>query len=188
MFCPVAVGVAVLVLSAVNPAGLVVPAAIPWLPALVAEVGVGVESEDAGVKSGLAELVEPVELIPLVPTTVLVLLFLTVPPTAPPTTAPMTIRTMMTMAMTPLRLRQKDVRGFGAAEVCEPNFSPEPVSAMPDIKGMLTGAGWGVCEGGSGGGMRMEGVRRGGCSRRSTLYPSYMVVESCERQSESVSV
>lgn len=119
-------------------------------------VGVGVEVR-----------LEPEELTLLVPV-VLLLLFLTVPPTAPPTTAPMTMRTMRTMAIIPLRLRQNDVRDSGAGRVYagEVNFSPEPVSAMPGVKGTVGGGIWG---GIWGGGLRTEGVRRGGCSRRSTL-------------------
>lgn len=127
---------------------------------------------------------EPEELPVVAPvvSTLLLLPFLTVPPTAPPTTAPMTTMTMTKTVITPLRLRQNDVRdlGWAGARVRELNFSPEPASAMPGVKGAGTDGGWGIC----GGGLRTEGVRRGGCSRRSTLYPSYMILESCERQSE----
>lgn len=140
-----------------NPKGLLLPA--PLLA--VADV----VSDDPVVFTPVEP--EEEELVPVV-STLLLLLFLMVPPTAPPTTAPMTMRTATTTVMMPARLRQKDVRGFGA--VGEPNFSPEPASAMVGNKGTVAGAGWGVC----GGGLRTEGVRRGGCSRRSTLYPSYM--------------
>ena len=86
------------------------------------------------------------------------LLFLIVPPTAPPTTAPMTMRTATTMAMMPLRLRQKDVWEVGAAGVdpAEPSFSPEPASAVTGAKGTETGCGRVVS---GGGGPRKEGAR-----------------------------
>jgi len=111
-----------------------------------------------------------VELTPVVFVTVLLLLlFLIVPPTAPPTTAPTTTRTMTTRVMMPLRVRQKDVRGLGAdgGYAGELNFSAEAASGMAGVNGTATGGGWGDCDGG---GLRVEGVRRTGCSaRRSTL-------------------
>ena len=107
------------------------------------------------------------EALALLVPVVLLLLFLTVPPTAPPTTAPITMRTMRTTVMTPLRLRQKDVRDSGAGGIygVEANFSPGTVSAIAGVKDAGGGIWAGIC----GGGLRREGVRRGGCSRRSTL-------------------
>lgn len=112
-------------------------------------------------------------------TILLLLLFFTVPPTTPPTTAPMTTSTMTAMVMMPLRLRQKDARGLGVegGYAGELNFSPESFSAIPGARGRVSGAGRGVC----GGGLRAEGVRRGGCWRRSTLYPSYIRLVSSRR-------
>jgi hypothetical protein len=147
------------VLVVLNPGGLVPP------PAIASVVSVPVPNPVAAAEVEIR--LEPEELTLLVPV-VLLLLFLTVPPTAPPTTAPMTMRAMRTTVITPLRLRQKDVRGSGAGRVCagEVNFSPEPVPAMPGVKGTVGWAIWGAVWGG---GLRTEGVRRGGCSRRSTL-------------------
>ena len=95
------------------------------------------------------------------------LLFLIVPPTAPPTTAPMTMRMATTMAMMPLRLRQKEVWGVGAAgaDAAEPSFSPEPAFAVAGAEGTEIGCGRVV----SGGGGPRIGVYRGDWLERLTL-------------------
>ena len=95
------------------------------------------------------------------------LLLLIVPPTAPPTTAPMTMRTATTMAMMPLRLRQKDVWEVVAAgaDAAEPSFSPEPAFAVAGAEGTETGCGRIV----SGGGGPRTGVHRGDWLGRLTL-------------------
>lgn len=145
------------------------PPAIAWVAVLPSSVPVLVGDAEVAVALALAEgLAATLLLLPLV----------TVPPTAPPTTAPMTTRTTRTMVMMPLRVRQNDVCGLGAegGYVGARNFSPEPFSAASCINGTVTGAGaaWSAC----GGGLRVEGVRRGGCSNRSTLYPSWNAIRA----------
>jgi len=94
---------------------------------------------------------DPLDELSLVPVVSTFLVFLIVPPTAPPTTAPMTMRTMAKMVMMPLRVRQKDVRGFVGAYTGEPSFSLEAVSGMAGVTGTGTGGtggGWGDWGGG----------------------------------------